>query len=176
MATVPPQGLRRHVQALRRPCDRRLPRGKGLEKGKPDESAPRPTDSTAAMSSTGTRAVWRSASAVSCAPACALRSASMCGADNNLDAPTSPGSASATSTRSTTCAASTATVRRGMPHAGHHRVEAVRVLIHQSQRCDLHQERTARRRRRQARQLPWEDWSDGEDTMTLADAPPRPGR
>ena len=41
-------------------------------------------------------------------------------------------------------------VRRGVPDRGDHRDEAVRVLVHQPQRRDLHQGRAARRRRRQA--------------------------
>ena len=44
-----------------------------------------------AMSSTATRTAWRSASAASCAPVCALPVASTCGADNDPDDPTSPG-------------------------------------------------------------------------------------
>ena len=42
-------------------------------------------------------------------------------------------------------------VRRGLPDRGDHRVEAVRVLLHQPGRRDLHQGRAARRRRRPAR-------------------------
>ena len=41
-------------------------------------------------------------------------------------------------------------VRRGLPHRGHHRVEAVRVLLHQPQRRHLHEGRAAGRRRRPA--------------------------
>ena len=41
-------------------------------------------------------------------------------------------------------------VRRGLPDRGDHRVEAVRVLLHQPARRHLHQGRAARRRRRQA--------------------------
>ena len=39
-------------------------------------------------------------------------------------------------------------VRRGVPDRGDHRDEAVRVLVHQPRRRDLHQGRAARRRRR----------------------------
>ena len=41
-------------------------------------------------------------------------------------------------------------VRRGVPDRGDHRVEAVRVLVHQPPGRDLHQGRAGRRRRRQA--------------------------
>ena len=39
-------------------------------------------------------------------------------------------------------------VRRGLPDRGHHRVEALRVLLHQPRRRHLHQARAAGRRRR----------------------------
>ena len=39
-------------------------------------------------------------------------------------------------------------VRRGVPDRGDHRDEAVRVLVHEPRRRDLHQGRAARRRRR----------------------------
>ena len=42
-------------------------------------------------------------------------------------------------------------VRRGLPDRGHHRVEAVRVLLHQPVRRHLHQGRAAGGRRRHAR-------------------------
>ena len=42
-------------------------------------------------------------------------------------------------------------VRRGLPDRGHHRDEAVRVLLHQPRRRHLHQGRAAGRRRRPAR-------------------------
>ncbi len=45
-------------------------------------------------------------------------------------------------------------VRRGVPDRGDHRVEAVRVLVQQPTRRDLHQGRVARRRRRQAQAAP----------------------
>ena len=41
-------------------------------------------------------------------------------------------------------------VRRGVPHRGHHRVQADGVLLHQPQRRHLHQSGAAGRRRRQA--------------------------
>ena len=41
-------------------------------------------------------------------------------------------------------------LRGGLPHRGHHRVEALRVLLHQPGRRDLHEGRAGRRRRRPA--------------------------
>ena len=45
-------------------------------------------------------------------------------------------------------------VRRGLPDPGHHRVEDVRVLLHEPGGRDLHQGRARRRRRRQAAAAP----------------------
>ena len=45
-------------------------------------------------------------------------------------------------------------VRRGVPDRGDHRVEAVRVLLHEPRRRDLHQARAPRRRRRPAAAAP----------------------
>ena len=54
--------------------------------------SPSPSGCTADMSSTATRTAWRSASAASCAPACARRSASTCAAPTTIQTnPTSPG-------------------------------------------------------------------------------------
>jgi hypothetical protein len=59
-------------------------------------------------------------------------------------------------------------VRRGLPHRGHHRVQAVRVLVHQPQatpstpRPSCSSTTTA-----SPKQLPWEDWREGEDRAHL---------
>ncbi len=130
--------------------------------------SPSPSACTVAMSSTGTRTAWRSASAASCAPVCARRSASTCAVPTTT--PTTrrrPASASASSTRSTTSAASTATCasRRARPRRS------------PSRSCSSSRSRTARTRSTprpswwstttaRPQQLPWEDWRDGEDADT----------
>ena len=57
-------------------------------------------------------------------------------------------------------------LRRGVPDRGDHRVEAVRVLLHEPRGRHLHQGRARRRRRRRPQHLPWEDWRAGEDQHT----------
>ena len=62
-------------------------------------------------------------------------------------------------------------LRRGLPDRGHHRDQAVRVLVHQPRRTPS----TPRTSSLvdddgQPRHLPWEDWRPGEDDCT-----PRPG-
>ena len=81
-----------------------------------------------------------------CAGVCPAKCIYVRGADNNPEAPTSPGERLATSTRSTTCAASIDLCVEACPTQaitesklfGSHSPTAA---------CDLHQERTARRRR-----------------------------
>ena len=114
--------------------------------------SPSPSGCTAATSSTATRTAWRSASAASCAPACARPSASTCAAPTTRpDDPVVARRALRLRLRDQLPALHPLRpVRRGLPDRGDHRVEAVRVLLHQPPRRDLHQGRAARRRRRQA--------------------------
>ena len=112
------------------------------------EARPSRSASTAATSSTATRTAWRSASAASCAPASARPSASTCAAPTTPATRRSARRALRLRLRDQLPALHPLRpVRRGLPHRGDHRVEAVRVLLHQPARRHLHEGRAARRRR-----------------------------
>ena len=86
-----------------------------------------------------------------CAGVCPARCIYVRGADNPPDDPVSPGRALRLRLRDQLPAVHPLRpVRRGVPHRGHHRDEAVRVLLHEPARRHLHQGRAARRRRRPA--------------------------
>ena len=101
-----------------------------------------------------------------CAGVCPARCIYVRGADNPPDDPVSPGRALRLRLRDQLPAVHPLRpVRRGLPHRGHHRDEAVRVLLHQPPGRHLHQGRAGRRRRRPPQQLPWEDWRDPARTQ-----------
>ncbi len=86
-----------------------------------------------------------------CAGVCPADCIYVRGLDNPPDHPVSPGRALRLRLRDQLPAVHPLRpVRGGLPHRGHHRVEAVGVLLHQPQRRHLHQGRAAGRRRRQA--------------------------
>ena len=86
-----------------------------------------------------------------CAGVCPARCIYVRGADNPPDDPVSPGRALRLRLRDQLPALHPLRpLRRGLPDRGHHRDEAVRVLVHQPRRRHLHQGRAARRRRRPA--------------------------
>jgi len=108
---------------------------------------------------------WRSASAASCAPASVRQLHLRARLDNPPDHPVSRASATATSTRSTTYVAFTATSASRPADPGDHRVQDVRVLLHQPLRRDLHEGRTPRGRSGLPAALPWRTGA-GEAAMT----------
>ena len=84
-----------------------------------------------------------------CAGVCPADCIYVRGLDNPPDHPVSPGRALRLRLRDQLPALHPLRhVRRGLPHRGHHRVQAVRVLLHQPLRRHLHQGRAAGRRRR----------------------------
>ena len=86
-----------------------------------------------------------------CAGVCPADCIYVRGLDNPPDHPVSPGRALRLRLRDQLPAVHPLRpVRRGLPHRGHHRVEADGVLLHQPERRHLHQGRAAGRRRRQA--------------------------
>ena len=104
-----------------------------------------------------------------CAGVCPARCIYVRGADNPIDDPVSPGRALRLRLRDQLPALHPLRpVRRGVPDRGDHRDEAVRVLVHEPRRRDLHEGPAARRRRRRAPRMPWELWVGGEDDHTSA--------
>ena len=84
-----------------------------------------------------------------CAGVCPARCIYVRGADNPIDDPVSPGRALRLRLRDQLPALHPLRpVRRGVPDRGDHRDEAVRVLVHEPQRRDLHEGTAPRRRRR----------------------------
>ena len=90
-----------------------------------------------------------------CAGVCPARCIYVRGADNPPDDPVSPGRAVRLHLRDQLPAVHPLRpVRRGLPHRGDHRVEAVRVQLHQSRGRHLHEERARGGRRRPAPAAP----------------------
>ena len=116
------------------------------------EDRPSPSGCTVATSSTATRTAWRSASAASCAPACARPSASTCAAPTTTRRPDVAGRALRLRLRDQLPALHPLRpVRRGLPDRGDHRDRSCSSSrFTNRQRRDLHQGRAGRRRRRQA--------------------------
>ena len=86
-----------------------------------------------------------------CAGVCPAKCIYVRGADNDVDTPTSPGRALRLRLRDQLPPLHPLRpVRGGLPDRGDHRVQAVRVLVHQPAGRDLHQDRAGRRRRRPA--------------------------
>ena len=86
-----------------------------------------------------------------CAGVCPADCIYVRGLDNPPDHPVSPGRALRLRLRDQLPALHPLRhVRRGLPDRGHHRVQAVRVLLHQPLRRHLHQGRARRERRRHA--------------------------
>jgi len=118
------------------------------------------------QSSTATRRHEKCIGCELCAGVCPA-TASTCAASTTRPTTRSrPGSATATSTRSTTCAVSTATCVSSLPDRGDHRVEALRVLLHQPLGRHLHQARAVVDDEGRPQKMPWEDWREGDDLMT----------
>ena len=90
-----------------------------------------------------------------CAGVCPADCIYVRGLDNPPDHPVSPGRALRLRLRDQLPALHPLRhVRGGLPDRGHHRVEAVRVLLHQPFRRHLHQGRAGRERRRHAEEAP----------------------
>ena len=148
-------------RAGRRPRRRPTPR----DDVKIGQAGPR---CTAATSSTATRTGWRSASAASCAPASARRTASTCAAPTTTRRTRRRrASASGSSTRSTTCAASTATCAsrparpRRSPSRSCSSSRSPTGVTPSTPKAELLVGDDG-----QPKRLPWEDWREGEDADT----------
>ena len=57
-------------------------------------------------------------------------------------------------------------VRRGVPDRGDHRVEAVRVLVHDRQEAIYTKDELVVDDEGRPKRLPWEDWREGDDVLT----------